>query len=389
MRQIGFLVGAVAVLLMTAVEAQTFVDPNPPSIHSNRGAWPIRRQWTPEETQHFAKWVEHLYTMKTTGTIEQRIAKTDRMMLDPEMNLLEDPAFRGQGSNPQMPAGLLRSMNSLIDCGKFTAFIPAYYAYRRALPWMTTYVRTSGGDVRTAEYTIPSGNANSFTSPSLGSFFQNAIGGFISGNYRVPLDGPHADQSDTVPVAVDPRFLMPGCMNYVDGHCLVLAKVDEYGELHFINASMTVTRDIYTYNGLNTVAGITPAGLGGENQWDGCFQGLRVLRYPIAETDSRGNVIRVRRRTNEEMKEFGFSTEQYTRVRELYDTQSIEVNGLKPQSFHDYIRLKMMRVDEIRPLAFLEDYSDQLVDMFKFREEFVQQAWADVLQNGPIVYPEQ
>ncbi|MBI2425737.1 MAG: hypothetical protein HYV27_23130 [Candidatus Hydrogenedentes bacterium] len=50
-------------------------DPNPPSIHSRSGAWPITRQWTPAETQHYAQWMEHIYLMKTKGDVEQRTAK--------------------------------------------------------------------------------------------------------------------------------------------------------------------------------------------------------------------------------------------------------------------------------------------------------------------------
>ncbi|HPX42321.1 MAG TPA: hypothetical protein PLF51_17925, partial [Candidatus Hydrogenedentes bacterium] len=39
-------------------------DPNPPTIHSERGAWPIRRQWTLAETRHFAQWIQHIYKAK-------------------------------------------------------------------------------------------------------------------------------------------------------------------------------------------------------------------------------------------------------------------------------------------------------------------------------------
>jgi hypothetical protein len=31
---------------------------------------------------------------------------------------------------------------------------------------------------------------------------------------------------------VTSEFLLPGCVNYVDGHCLMLALVSEYGELN-------------------------------------------------------------------------------------------------------------------------------------------------------------
>ncbi len=364
-------------------------DPNPPSIRGG-GAWPIRRQWTVPETQHYAKWVERIFDMKTKGTVEQRTAKLERVLTDPEMNLLLDPAFLGEGGNPQMSAGLIRTMNSYMDCGKFTAFMPAYYAYRRALPWMTTMVISGqrGVDVRISAFNTPAGGVNSFTSPSLSAFFNEAVGVFISGNYRVNLNDKNAGQSDTVPVALNRASLLPGCMNYLDGHCLMLAKVTEYGELYFLNCSTTNTRDIFTYNGMNAVGGITPRGSDPENEWMGCFQGLRVPRYPIAETDGRGNITKVRRRTDEEMREFGFSTEQYDVVREISQTQHIEEAGLKPQSLHDLIRLRMKTVDRVAPAKFIEPYCEELLAAFVEREKFVQDAWADVRRNGGVVYPE-
>ena len=360
-------------------------DPNPPSLRSSRGAWKVTRQWTPAETRHYAKWVEHIFDMKTEGTVEQRIAKLDSIITDPTMNLLEDPVFRGEGANPQLPANLIRMAHNTVDCAKLTSFMGAYYAYRRGLPWMVSHVASGGGDVRTAT-NYPAGSSNSFHS-SLGGFFSSVITGFSSGNYRVELDARNAEQSDSVPVAISRQYLMAGSPNYMDGHCLMLAKVDKYGELRFINASTTNTRDIFTYNGMNAVSGITPRG-DGANQWDECFQGLRVWRYPVAITDARGNVTSVRRRTNEEMKEFGFSTEQYDRIREMADTQQIEIDGMKPQTFHDFIRLRMRSVDTISPLQFMEEYCREILDVFVIREQFVQDCWRDVSANGPIVYPE-
>ncbi|NCQ29229.1 MAG: hypothetical protein GW802_17650, partial [Armatimonadetes bacterium] len=72
-------------------------DPNPPSVHSNQGAWPIRRQWNVAETQHYAEWVQRIYYMKTKGNVDQRTAKLEHILTDPEMNLLLDPEFAGQG----------------------------------------------------------------------------------------------------------------------------------------------------------------------------------------------------------------------------------------------------------------------------------------------------
>lgn len=364
-------------------------DPNPPSIHSTSGAWPIRRQWTPAETHHYARWVENVYLMKTRGTVEQRTAKLQRILTDPEMNLLENPEFAGKGANPQLPAPVIRAMHHLMDCGKFTAFMPAYYAYRRALPWMSTVVTAGQGDIRTSPSNIPVGSVNSFEYRSLSDFFNHSVGWFISGNYRVNLNERRAEWSDTVPVAINREYLLPGCINYVDGHCLLLAHISEYGELHFLNCSTTITRDIFSYNGMNTVSGITPYGSDPDNPWNGCYQGMRVSRYPIAETDSRGRVTRVRRRTDEEMLEFGFSTEQYEIIQEIYTSQSITEGDLKPQSFHDLIRLRMKTVDSISPLKFMEQYAGELLEVYATRADFVQDAWRDVRANGGITYPEE
>ncbi len=366
-------------------------DPNPPSIHSNCGAWPIRRQWNAAETQHYAQWMERLYDRKAGGTVDQRTAKLARLLTDPDMNLLLDPEFLGQGGNPQLPDGVIRTIHSMVDCAKFTAFVPAYYAYRRALPWMTTFVASGerGVDIRISKFNIPVGGASSFTSGSVGAFFTDAVGGFISGNYRVNLNGKNAALTDTLPVALNRQFLLPGCINYLDGHCLVLSKVTEYGELAFLNCSTTHSRDIFSYNGMNTVGGMTPRGSDPDNEWSGCFQGLRVLRYPIAETDKSGNVIRVRRRTDEEMREFGYSTEQYDLAKEMAKNQFIQEGEFKPQSLHDLIRLRMKTVDRITPAKFIEAYCCELLDAFAFREQFVQDAWQEVKRGGAIVFPEE
>lgn len=376
------------VCVITLAAMGALGDPNPPTLQSDQGAWPIRRQWTTAEVQHYAKWVEHLFDMKTRGSAEQRAAKIERMMADPEMNLLEQPDFLGEGGNPQVPAETLHMVHSIIDCGKFTAFMPAYYACRRALPWMTASVASGGGDIRLAGCNYPAGGVNSFTAESVEEYFQQAIPGFSTGNFRVNLHGRNCQQSDTLPVAISREFLLPGCAGYVNGHALLVAKVTEYGEVRFLDASTVTTRDIFTYNGMNAIYGITAPGAGSKEEWDGCYCGLRVLRYPLAETDAAGKVTSVRRRTNEEMKEFGFSTEQYERVRDILDRHYIESNGVRVQSLHDFIRLRLMSVDTIYPIRFMAQYATELMDAFRTREASVQAAWKEVQEHGPVVYPE-
>ncbi|HRK35672.1 MAG TPA: hypothetical protein PLJ47_13840 [Candidatus Hydrogenedentes bacterium] len=364
-------------------------DPNPPSIRSSQGAWPIRRQWTVAETQHFAKWMEHMYVAKTKGDVEQRTAKLDRILTDPKINLLLDPSFAGEGANPQLGRSTIMFLHNITDCAKFSMTIPAYYAYRRALPWMVTYVSATKGDVRTAPANIPGGNLNSFTSGSADAFFRNMVTGISSGNYRVEPNNTRSEQSDTVPVAINREFLLPGAMNYTDGHCLLLAQVDKYGELHFINASINRTRDIFTFNGMNTVAGIEPMTLGEPNPLKGCFQGMRIFRYPIAETDSSGRVTKVRRRTDLEMEEFGASIEQYEKITQIVNDHVILEDGLRLQSLHEFIRYRMKSVDKVVPYEFMREYVVELADMYQQRDIFVQDAWKNVKANGLIQYPEE
>lgn len=381
---IGVLLG-LAVLCCAVARA---ADPNPPTLRSTRGAWPITRQWTPAEAKQYARWMNHLYMSRIEGDAEQRMAKIERMLTDPEMNLLLNPAFLGEGANPQLPKRILRRAHSMMDCAKLTIFLPAYYAYRRGLPWMVTYVRSGGGDVRTADANIPTGTRSNFDTGGLDAFFTHMLQGFSSGNYRVEPNGPRSELSDTVPVAIDPEHLLPGCVNYTDGHCLLLARITGYGELYFLNASTMADGNIYTYNGLNVVTGITPKGSEDpDNPWKGCFQGLRVFRYPIAVTDKNGRVVNVRRRTDAEMQPFGYSLEQYESVSAIINRKPLEVDGLHPRSLHDFIRLRMRRVDTIAPAAFLDAYAEELREMWVLREEFVQAAWKEVQENGYITFP--
>ncbi|MDX9975337.1 MAG: hypothetical protein RBU21_20285, partial [FCB group bacterium] len=230
---------------------------------------------------------------------------------------------------------------------------------------------------------------NSFTHPSLYGFFTDLTIGFSSGNYRVQPFQKNAALSDSVPIAIDKAFVMPGVVNYTDGHCLLLADVDQYGELHFLNAGTADTRDIYTYNGMNVIVGIEPHKEGPvQTAYEGCYQGLRAYRFPIAITDARGRVTEVRRRTDEEMREFGFSLEQFDKMGEMYTGQKIVEKGIELQSFHSLIRYRLRSVDKVIPMQFMRDYIEDLVQMWHFRDTFVQNAWKDVLANGPIVYPE-
>ncbi len=364
-------------------------DPNPESIHGDRGAWPLYRQWTVAETHHFADWLEHIYLVKSHGSQVQRLAKLEGVLTDPETNLLLDPAFAGDPCNPQLDIATIRSLHCVVDCAKLTVSLSMYYAYRRGLPWMISYVRAcDGSDVRTAAYTVPGGSASCLDYKSPHDFFLDAVRGTCTGNFRVELNRANSDRSDTLPVAIDRAHLLPGCMYYLDGHVLILATIDRYGEPRFLDATTAASRDIYTHNGFNAVTGITTGAPSNPGDYSGCYRGFRVHRFPIAETDKDGEVKKIRWRTDDEMREFGFSTEEYDKLRELLANGKIVENGVSLDSFHAFIRLRLRTAERIALADDIQACADRLIEMLRMREDRVQQAWRGVRENGPIPFPE-
>lgn len=365
-------------------------DPNPASLHSNRGAWPLYRQWNLAERDHFAAWIARIYDRKANGTVTQRLAKFEQVLSDPDMNLLLDPEFIGSPCNPQPDVASILAMHRVVDCHKLSMSLGAYYACRRGLPFMFSYVRAvDGSDTRTADATYPLGAVSSFEYTSAHQFFVDATVGTCTGNLRVPPFGENSELSDTCPVAINPKFLVPGCLYYLDGHVLVLAKVEPSGNVRFLDATTSYTRDLYVFNSLNAVTGITPRrSENGGRAYDGCFRGFRMFRYPVAETDGDGKVVRVRRRTDAEMREFGFSTEQYEKMEELVKEGKITEDGHTFGSIHQLIRYRLRGPKPLQVQQLIQNYAEQAREHLQQRDAAVQAAWADVQANGPIEYPD-
>jgi len=255
---------------------------------------------------------------------------------------------------------------------------------------MISHVRAiDGSDTRTADSTIPTGASSCLDYDSAKKFFADCVKGVCTGNMRVEPFGKNAEQSDSCPVAIDREHLIPGCVYYLDGHVLVLAQVDEHGEPRFLDATVAVSRDLYTFNGMNAVSGMTPRrSENAGNEYAGCFRGFRVLRYPIAETNKDGEVKRVRRRTDEEMKEFGWSVEQYDKFEELVKHGKIREGGCEFDSMHQFIRYRLSTPVPIKVTELIRGYAQQAQAGLTAREQAVQAAWADVQKNGPIPFPE-
>lgn len=383
-------------LILNVVPALMFAagvfaeDPNPACLHSDRGAWPLYRQWNTAETHHFAEWIGRIYDRKANGTVSQRLAKLEQVLSDPDMNLLLDPAFAGDPCNPQVDPESIRAMHRVVDCHKLSMSLGAYYACRRGLPFMFSQVRAvGGGDTRTADATYPVGAVSSFNYASPLQFFTDATVGTCTGNLRVPPFEKNSELSDTCPLALDRKYLLPGSLYYLDGHVLILAKMESSGNVRFLDATTSYTRDLYTFNSMNVVTGITPRhSENTENPYAGCFCGFRVFRYPIAETDENGKVTRVRRRTDAEMAEFGFSTEQYEKMEELVKQGKIMEDGLSFGSMHQLIRYRLRGSEPISLSGLLREYAARARAALIARDAAVQEAWAEVRANGPIEFPD-
>jgi len=378
-------------VVLAGIALPAAADPNPASLYSERGAWPMYRQWTFAETLHFARWIENMYEVKANGTASQRLAKLEQVLTDPEMNLLLDPGFLGEPSNPQLERETMHAMHQVIDCGKLTIALGAYYAYRRGLPWMNSrIVSGDGGDIRRSAFNVPVGVVSNLDYESRHKFFVDCVYGFNTGNYRIDPYRENAELSDTIPIAIDRRFMIPGTLFYFDGHVMILSKVDEHGEVYFLDSTTSPSRGIYAQHGFNAVTGVTPKSNGSNpvEAYAGCYRGFRAFRYPIAEVDETGEVTHVRRRSNEEMREFGYSTEQYERVRDLATKQRIVEGRYQLESFHEFVRTRMRTANSIDPAREIEAFATEFLAALRAREERVQAGWRDVRQHGPVVFPD-
>lgn len=346
------------------------------------GAWPIYNDWNYPEFQKYSKWVHHIYLTKRNGSSKQRFAMLDRIILDDEMNLLNVPSFLGQG-NPQVKTP--QRIRQLTHCGNFPALLLLYYSYRRGLPIVFSKIGMGPIGKRDIRYAVGNYPVREVDSINTGndfySYMVNALtmrGGnfnFVSGNFRT---APYLERTDSVPISLDRKFLMPGTVCYnSNGHVLVVGEVSDSGEVHFIDAHPD--NSITANQALSAIQYVSPA-KEGKNGLIMCYDGFRNPR--LAKVVGKKAV----HFTNEEMKALGLSTEQYDIMAELRKRKELEVKGQKVTNFPQVAKAKL-RTKKETPLPFLETTVRELADMFVERENFVQDAWKDVLKYGHIVFP--
>src|SRR3989344_3994742 len=375
-----FLAGSVGVLSGVIYSSKVEAE--------NSSAWRHIREWSKEEVGKYSQWIANLYEVKKKGTTKQKLANIDQMFSDDEMNLLNNADFLEEG-NSQLSKADLNLINASNHCGSFPKLMFNYYSYRRGLPASTTKIKMErGGDIRYSQGNHPIEVISSV--PFNGDFSDylnagmNGISGwynFVSGNFRT---APNLEDTDSVPIKIDRESLVPGVMVYkADGHCLVVAKIDDSGEVHFLDAhpdrSITFNQTLST---IPYVIGISEGDFI-EGNVKRAYDGFRAMRLSKIE-EGKGRYF-----SNEEMKEFGFFLDQYVSmnaINELRDSGGLEVNGLKVTSFPQFVRARL-QIGVEKPLTFLEITIKELAQMFRERAEFVQESWEEVLSNGPIVFP--
>jgi hypothetical protein len=348
-------------------------------------AWRHIREWNKDEVKKYSSWVERIYDVKREGSSHQKRAKINQIFMDDEMNLLNDSNFLEEG-NAQLSNSDLNMLNGSNHCGSFPKLMYNYYAYRRGLPASTTKIKMErGGDIRYSHGNYPVEVISSL--PFIGDFSDyihagmNGKGGwynFVTGNFRT---APFLKDTDSVPIQIEKDFLIPGTMAYnANGHCLMVSKIDESGEVHFLDAHPDRT---ITFNQTLSALPLINSFNEDDPNLKRSFDGFRSLRFSKIENGE------VRYFSNGEMEEFGFSIDQYKtmdKIRKSVNEGGLEINGRKVKTYPQFVMARLSRGKE-GVIDFIERSSQELGNMFRERNEFVQEGWKQVLNNGPIVFP--
>lgn len=344
--------------------------------YAESGAWPILNEWNFNEFEKYSQWVNNLYK-------KRKGSRLNVLLGDDNANILNKNDFLGMG-NPQISKEELEIMNAVTHCGSFPELLFLYYSYRRGLPAIVSKIdMEKGGDIRYSYGNHPVGSVDSVSfSGNFGKFILSTLEGgdkgynFVSGNYRT---APTLEGTDSVPVVLDRQFLRPGTMCYnANGHCLVVGDIEDSGEIHFLDAHPD--HSITFHQTLSAIPFVSRAKLG-INGLKFCYDGFRNPR--LAKIID-GKAVHF---SNEQMISFGYSVEQYKKMAEIHDKESVDLRGEKISSYPDLVRVCLKTGIE-NPLKFLETSVIEFKNMLEERESFIQQSWNDVLVNGPITLPD-
>ncbi|HRZ85275.1 MAG TPA: hypothetical protein P5277_00680 [Candidatus Paceibacterota bacterium] len=350
-------------LLSSAINSFGIICSSSYSQNSQIFAWNHIRDWNKEEFNKYSQWVENIYNFKRNGTSSQKGAKLGRIIDDNEMNLLNNPDFLRDG-NPQISSSEMNLMTTCSHCGSFPMLLFLYYSARRGLPAIVSKIKMErGGDIRYSYGNHPIGHVKSMPfSGSFGDFILSSMEGvgggynFVSGNFRT---SPELEGTDSLPIKISREFVKPGTMAYnANGHCLVVGKVDDSGEVHFLDShpdhSITFNQTLSAIQSVNSSSD--------HKKWN---DGLKIIRLARVR---KGQAIHF---TNSEMSEYGFSLDQYES---------------KISDYESFVRNRL-RIGTEKPIEYLNSSITELGEMMKERAKFVNEGWRDVLTNGSIVFP--
>ncbi|MBI4864587.1 MAG: hypothetical protein HY815_30685 [Candidatus Riflebacteria bacterium] len=358
-------------------------------IPSSGGAWTVKRDWTRREVTLHGQWVTRLYEKKSAGTYKQRGAKLPQIVQDREMNLLLQEGFADDNNDPRVcNAAALAVMNSANACGTFPILMHIYYCAIRGLPVTFTRVDSNGGDIRYSTGNHPIKRFDPLSYPDLASFTRAVFFGssnYTTGNWRT---APDLEGTDTVPVAVSAESTVPGLtlLYNSDGHGLMVGRVSSSGNVNILDAhpdgSITSGQSLAA---VESVLRSLP-----ERRRDRWYAGWRMIRLARCVPDKDGKVVGVRPFTNDEMRPYGYSDEQYTDIVAMNKGQPVLVNGRPTlvKSFPEYVRKRLQTSEQLNPYSTVKDWTNQLRTLFTERALFVEQAWDDVQRGGPIALPD-
>lgn len=363
--------------------------PTPPKLIPATGAWTIKRDWNRREVQRYAQWVQNIFAKKSGGTTRQRQAKFPTIVNDPEMNLLLLPGFAEDNNDPRkIPESAINTINAATACGTAPILMFVYFAAVRGLPVSFTAVEGNGNDIRYSKGNHPVKRYSPLDYSDLNSYVRNLCFSdihYTTGNWRT---APDLEGTDTVPVNVSAESTLPGMtlLYNPDGHGLVVGRVSPSGNVNMLDAHPD--NSITSGQSLASVESVIRAiPEKDRSRW---YSGWRMIRLAKCVTDATGKITSIRPYTNAEMRAYGYSDEQFNDIIAMKKGLPVMINGqpVRVNSYPEYVRMKLQTVTELDPAKLVTEWADQLHTLFNERATFVAGAWANVLANGPIKYPD-
>ena len=332
----------------------------PPAV-AKAGLWRTRASWTPSMENLYSAWIEHLFDAPLDT--QPSWPALHEVLRDPARNLL----FDHLGAHEDEQGVTVRP-----DCADLPYFLRAYFAFKLGLPfgWSTCSRGDKGSPPTCGDFTTNEDDTaaaarvrearekggkdrkDARADPAFASFAEFLRGALAdaaqSGAGRTRADD---DQTDYYPVSLSPETLRPGTI-FADpyGHVLVVAR--------------RVAQTEGAGGVLLAVDGQPDGTVARKRFWRGNFlfaidPALGAAGWKRFRPFARDGKGKLRRRTNQELKDLDFSTEQYDGgVEGFYDRMEdvLSPMPLDPtrafletmQALEEQVRTRVLSVDNGR-----------------------------------------